>query len=357
MIRVEKARELFKNFDIDALLITSPSNRLYLSGFTGSSGVLLITKDDAFLVTDFRYNDQSREQAKGYNIVIHTAPIPEEIARLTKELSIKKVGFEQDHLTFSAYRTYDNLLTSSNTELIPVTGLVEKLRLIKDDSEIKIIKDAASIADAAFSHIIEFIRPGKTEREVSNELEFFMRSQGAASSSFDIIVASGYRSALPHGVASDKIIESGELVTLDFGAHYKGYCSDITRTVAIGQVSDELKEIYQVVYDAQMLGMKGIKPGMTGKEADALTRDYIASKGYGDYFGHSTGHGIGLDVHEGPALSVKSDTVLETGMIVTVEPGIYVSGLGGVRIEDDALITKDGNESLSHSTKTLLTIS
>jgi Xaa-Pro aminopeptidase len=170
-------------------------------------------------------------------------------------------------------------------------------------------------------------------------------------------VASGYRSALPHGVASDKTIETGELVTLDFGAYYKGYCSDITRTVAIGNVSDELKEIYQVVYDAQMLGMKGIKPGMTGKEADALTRDYIASKGYGDYFGHSTGHGIGLDVHEGPALSVKSDTVLEPGMLVTVEPGIYISGLGGVRIEDDALITKDGNESLTHSTKSLITIS
>ncbi|WNB93576.1 Xaa-Pro peptidase family protein [Bacillus sp. NEB1478] len=357
MNRIEKARELFENYDMDALLITSNANRIYLSGFTGSSGVLLITKNDAILVTDFRYSDQSREQAKDYKIVIHTAPIPEEIAKISKELSIKKIGFEQDHLTFAGYRTYEDQLSSSDTELVPVSGLVEKLRLIKDDSEIKIIKDAASIADAAFSHIIEFIKPGQTEREVSNELEFFMRKNGAASSSFNIIVASGYRSALPHGVASSKVIEKGELVTLDFGAYYEGYCSDITRTVAIGNVSDELKEIYQVVYDAQILGMKGIKPGMTGKEADALTRDYISSKGYGDYFGHSTGHGIGLDVHEGPALSFKSDTILESGMIVTVEPGIYVSGLGGVRIEDDALITKDGNESLTQSTKTLLTIS
>ncbi|MFG6494225.1 Xaa-Pro peptidase family protein [Fictibacillus sp. UD] len=357
MRRVEKARELFETFDIDALLVTSSSNRFYLSGFKGSSGVLLITKEEAILVTDFRYKTQAAEQAEGYRVVMHTAPIPEEVAKLTKELSIQKLGFEQDHVTYSSYRTYEKQLDSQETELVPVTGLVEKLRLIKDESEIKIVKDAASIADAAFSHIIEFIRPGLTEREVSNELEFFMRKNGAASSSFDIIVASGYRSALPHGVASDKKIETGELVTLDFGAYYKGYCSDITRTVAIGNVSDELKEIYQVVYEAQMLGMKGIKPGMTGKEADALTRDYITSKGFGDNFGHSTGHGIGLDVHEGPALSMKSDTILEPGMLVTVEPGIYVSGIGGVRIEDDALITKDGNESLTHSTKTLLTIS
>lgn len=357
MRRIEKARELFETFDIDALLVTSSSNRFYLSGFKGSSGVLLITKEDAILVTDFRYKTQAAEQAEGYRVVMHTAPIPEEIAKLSKELSIGKLGFEQDNVTYSTYRTYENQLNTDETKLVPVTGLIEKLRLIKDESEIKIVKDAASIADAAFSHIIEFIRPGLTEREVSNELEFFMRKNGAISSSFDIIVASGYRSALPHGVASDKIIETGELVTLDFGAYYKGYCSDITRTVAIGNVSDELKEIYQVVYDAQMLGMKGIRPGMTGKEADALTRDYIVSKGYGDYFGHSTGHGIGLDVHEGPALSMKSDTILEPGMLVTVEPGIYVSGLGGVRIEDDALITKDGNESLTSSTKSLLTIS
>ncbi|GGB50827.1 M24 family metallopeptidase [Fictibacillus barbaricus] len=357
MRRIEKARELFETFDIDALLVTSSSNRFYLSGFKGSSGVLLITKEDAILVTDFRYKTQAAEQAEGYRVVMHTAPIPQEIAKLSKELSFGKLGFEQDNVTYSTYRTYENQLNTDETELVPVTGLIEKLRLIKDESEIKIVKDAASIADAAFSHIIEFIRPGLTEREVSNELEFFMRKNGATSSSFDIIVASGYRSALPHGVASDKIIETGELVTLDFGAYYKGYCSDITRTVAIGSVSDELKEIYQVVYDAQMLGMKGIRPGMTGKEADALTRDYIVSKGYGDYFGHSTGHGIGLDVHEGPALSMKSDTILEPGMLVTVEPGIYVSGLGGVRIEDDALITKDGNESLTSSTKSLLTIS
>ena len=190
--------------------------------------------------------------------------------------------------------------------------------------------------------------------EVANELEFFMRKQGAASSSFDIIVASGYRSALPHGVATDKVIEKGELVTLDFGAYYKGYCSDITRTVAVGEISDELKTIYDIVLEAQLRGMEGIKPGMTGKEADALTRDYITEKGYGEYFGHSTGHGIGLEIHEGPALSVRSDVVLEPGMVVTVEPGIYIAGLGGVRIEDDTVVTENGNESLTHSPKELI---
>jgi Xaa-Pro aminopeptidase len=181
-----------------------------------------------------------------------------------------------------------------------------------------------------------------------------MRKNGAISSSFDIIVASGYRSALPHGVASDKVIEKGDFVTLDFGAYYKGYCSDITRTFAVGEPSDELKKIYSTVLKAQLRGMNGIKPGMTGKEADALTRDYIKEQGYGEYFGHSTGHGLGMEVHEGPALSFRSDTALEQGMVVTVEPGIYVAGLGGVRIEDDIVITETGNESLTHSPKELI---
>jgi Xaa-Pro aminopeptidase len=226
--------------------------------------------------------------------------------------------------------------------------------LIKTDSEIKILKVAADIADAAFKHMVEYIRPGLTEMEVSNELEFFMRKAGATSSSFDTIVASGYRGALPHGVASDKIIEKGDMITLDYGAYYKGYVSDITRTLAVGEPDEKLKEIYDIVLQAQMRGMDGIKPGMSGKEADALTRDYITEKGYGEYFGHSTGHGIGLEVHEGPSLASKSEIILEPGMVVTVEPGIYIPGLGGVRIEDDTLITSDHNETLTHSTKDLI---
>lgn len=351
MEKLQRLRSSFEKLGIDALLITSEFNRRYMTGFTGSAGVTLISKDKALFITDFRYVEQASKQCEGFEIVKHTGTIPEEVSEQAKKMGIQKLGFEQDHLTYSAFKSYEKAVKA---ELVPISGVIEKLRLIKGESEIKILKVAADIADAAFKHILDFIRPGVTELAVSNELEFFMRKAGAASSSFDIIVASGYRSALPHGVASDKVIEKGDLVTLDFGAYYNGYVSDITRTVAVGEPDEKLKEVYNIVLEAQLKGMEGIKPGMSGKEADALTRDYITEKGYGEYFGHSTGHGIGLEVHEGPALSTKSDIILEPGMLVTVEPGIYIPGLGGVRIEDDTLITKDHNEKLTHSTKELI---
>lgn len=351
MDKLQKVRDSFEKLGIDGLLITSTYNRCYISNFTGSSGVVLISKDAAKFITDFRYVEQATKQCEGFDIVKHTGTIPEEVALQVKNLAIKRLGFEQEHLTYASFKNYEGAV---DAELVPVSGLIEKIRLIKTDAEIKILKEAAEIADAAYTHILKFIRPGISELDVSNELEFFMRKAGATSSSFDIIVASGTRSALPHGVASDKIIEKGDFVTLDFGAYYKGYVSDITRTLAVGEPDAKLKEIYEIVLGAQQLGMAGIKPGMTGREADALTRDYISAKGYGDYFGHSTGHGIGLEVHEGPALSFKSDLKLEPGMVVTVEPGIYIPGLGGVRIEDDTVITEKGNESLTHSTKELI---
>jgi Xaa-Pro aminopeptidase len=351
MEKIEKLRASFSAHGIDGMLITSQFNRRYVSGFSGSSGVVLISADRAQFITDFRYIEQAAKECQGYEIVKHTGTMQEEVAKQAKELGIQKLGFEEEHLTFSSYNVYKKEV---NCELVPVSGVIEKLRLIKTDAEIKILKVAADIADAAFKHILDFLSPGRTELEVSNELEFFMRKAGAVSSSFDIIVASGYRSALPHGVASDKVIEKGDFVTLDFGAYYQGYVSDITRTVAVGEPEEKLKEIYAIVLEAQLRGMNGIKPGMTGKEADALTRDYITEKGYGEYFGHSTGHGIGLEVHEGPTLSFRSDLVLEPGMLVTVEPGIYIPGLGGVRIEDDTLITKEHNEALTHSTKELI---
>jgi Xaa-Pro aminopeptidase len=351
MEKLEKLRSRFAELGIDGMLITNSYNRRYMTGFTGTAGVALVGQTKAVFITDFRYVEQAAKQVQGYEIIQHTGLIVDEVAKQAAALGIKKLGFEQDHLSFATYKAYEKAV---DAELIPVSGVVEKLRLIKSDSEIKILKEAAEIADAAFKHILDFIRPGVKEIDVANELEFFMRKNGATSSSFDIIVASGYRSALPHGVATDKVIEKGEFVTLDFGAYYKGYCSDITRTVAVGEVSDELKKIYEIVLEAQLRGMAGIKPGMTGREADALTRDYITEQGYGEYFGHSTGHGLGMEVHEGPALSVRSDTVLEPGMVVTVEPGIYIAGLGGVRIEDDTVVTKDGNQSLTHSPKDLI---
>lgn len=351
MGKLEKLRALFAEYDIDGMLVTNPYNRRYITGFTGTAGVAVISQDKAVFITDFRYIEQASKQVQGFEIVKHTGPIVEEVAKQVARLHIQKLGFEQEDVSYATFKAYEQAV---NAELVPTSLVVEKLRLIKSESEIKILKEAAAIADAAFEHILSFIRPGVKEIEVANELEFFMRKQGATSSSFDTIVASGYRSALPHGVATDKVIEKGELVTLDFGAYYNGYCSDITRTVAVGEISDELKTIYNIVLEAQMRGMKGIKPGMTGKEADALTRDYITEKGYGDYFGHSTGHGIGLEIHEGPTLSARSDVVLAPGMVVTVEPGIYIPGLGGVRIEDDTVVTENGNEALTHSPKELI---
>lgn len=351
MEKLQKLRSSFSKLGIDGLLITSEFNRRYMTNFTGSAGVVLISEENAQFITDFRYVEQATAECVGYEIVKHLGSIPAEVAEQAKKLGIKKLGFEQDHLTFSAYKAYEKAVEG---ELVPVSEAIENLRLIKTDAEIKILKEAAKIADAAYQHIIDFIRPGLTELEVSNELEFFMRKAGATSSSFDIIVASGYRSALPHGRASDKVIEKGDIVTLDYGAYYNGYISDITRTLAVGNPDEKLKEIYAIVLEAQLRGVSGIKAGIPGVAADALTRDYITEKGYGEYYGHSTGHGIGLEVHEGPGLSSKSGIILEPNMVVTCEPGIYIPGLGGVRIEDDLIITKDGNELLTHSTKELI---
>jgi Xaa-Pro aminopeptidase len=239
-------------------------------------------------------------------------------------------------------------------DLVPISGLIEKIRLIKTQQEINIIKVACEIADHAFTHILNFIKPGKTELEVSNELEFFMRKQGATQSSFDIIVASGLRSALPHGVATNKVIEKGDFVTLDYGALYNGYISDITRTVAVGEPSGKLVDMYNAVLASQLLALEKVGPGLTGIQADAIARNYLTEKGYGEAFGHSLGHGIGLEVHESPGLSIRSETVLEPGMAVTIEPGVYLPEIGGVRIEDDILITENGNELLTHSSKELI---
>ncbi|TKH27519.1 Xaa-Pro dipeptidase [Bacillus wiedmannii] len=351
MEKIERVRSAFDEAGIDGILLTNEHSRRYMANFTGTAGVVLISKNRAQFITDFRYVEQASKQAVGYEIVQHAGLIIDEVAKQVKELGIQKLGFEQDTLTYSSYSAHKEVI---DAEFIPTSGLVEKLRLIKTDSEIKILKEAAQIADAAFEHILSFIRPGVSEIEVSNELEFFMRKQGATSSSFDIIVASGLRSALPHGVASEKVIETGDFVTLDFGAYYKGYCSDITRTIAVGEPSDKLKGIYNIVLEAQLRGVNGIKAGLTGREADALTRDYITEKGYGEYFGHSTGHGIGLEIHEAPGLAFRSDTVLEPGMAVTVEPGIYIPGIGGVRIEDDIIVTSEGNEVITKSPKELI---
>ena len=351
MIKLDKLRKALVEQNVDGLLITNDYNRRYMTGFTGTAGVSIVSQDDAVFITDFRYTEQAKNQVQDFRIVQHEGNVYKEVATQIEKMGIKLLGFEKDTMTYSMYGTYKSLVSA---ELIPLSGLIEKIRLIKTEQEINIIKVACEIVDKAFSHILEFIKPGKTELEVSNELEFFMRSLGATSSSFDTIVASGVRSALPHGVATNKVIEKGDFVTLDFGALYNGYVSDTTRTIAVGQPSEKLIEMYNTVLESQLLALEKVGPGMTGIEADSIARNYLASKGYGEAFGHSTGHGIGLEVHEGPALSSRSNAVLEPNMVVTIEPGIYLPGIGGVRIEDDILITETGNEKLTHSTKELI---
>jgi Xaa-Pro aminopeptidase len=350
--RLRKLRENMARHSIDGLLLVKPENRRYISGFTGTAGYLLVTEKDAVLITDFRYTEQAKEQSPHFQVVKHGSSAPDEIRSQLKTLGISRLGFEQDYLTYGLYASYREKFEP--VELVPVEGIVEKLRAVKDPQEIESIRKAAEIADAAFSHILGFLKPGITEREVAIELEFYMRKLGAKSSSFDIIVASGVRSSLPHGVASDKKLEKGDFVKMDFGALYQGYCSDITRTVVLGEPNRKQREIYEIVLESQLHALAHMKPGMTGKEADALARDIIKEKGYGDNFGHSLGHGLGLYIHEEPRLSFLSGDILQPGMVVTVEPGIYLEGFGGVRIEDDVVITDSGIEILTSSTKDLL---
>lgn len=351
MNRLEKLRALIASQKVDGFLITNPYNVRYMTGFTGSTGIALVTKSEALFITDFRYIEQAEREVTDFRAVQHKATLVEEIASYVRNLNIQTLGFEKEHITYAQFLLYEKFITKN---LVGLADVIEKIRLIKTPEEIRIIKVACDIVDAAFEHILPQIRPGVTELEIANELEFFMRKSGATSSSFDTIVASGVRSALPHGVATDKIIEKGEFVTLDYGALYNGYVSDTTRTVAVGQPSQQLKEVYEIVLEAQLVGVKTFKPGMTGVEADAVVRDVIRSHGYGEAFGHSTGHGIGLEVHEGPGLSHRSNHRLEAGMTVTCEPGIYLPGIGGVRIEDDVLITADGNDVLTHAPKELI---
>lgn len=351
MSRLNKIRESMKKRNIEALLITSPYNLRYVSNFTGTTGLSLITLEKAYFVTDFRYTEQAATQAVGFEIVKNNGPIYDEVARLVEKEAIETVGFEQD---FISYSTFDLLEQIVSSELIPVSNLIEELREVKDSTEIEIIKKACSISDAAFSYILGVIKPGMSEIEVANLLDFHMRELGATGVSFETIVASGIRSAMPHGVASKKLIETGDFITIDFGCYYEGYVSDMTRTIAIGEPNAKMKEIYAITLEAQLKVIEAAKPGMTGVELDAIARDHIASYGYGEAFGHSTGHGIGLEIHEGPNVSKLATKKFVKGNVITNEPGIYLPGIGGVRIEDDLVITEFGNEVIVHSSKELI---
>jgi Xaa-Pro aminopeptidase len=351
--RINKLRSLFPSAAIDALLVMKPENRRYLSGFTGSAGYLLITETDAVLITDFRYVEQAAAEAPRFTIVQHDS-LWETVRDQLVQRHVKRVGFEKEFVSFA---TFEQMKAAfADVDLVPAEPLVDQLRQVKDPDEIAKIRKAAEIVDQTFRHILHFLRPGVTEQDIALELETAMRKAGASGPSFQTIVASGKRSSLPHGIASRKLLESGDFVTLDFGAVYEGYCSDLTRTVVLGEPSEKHREIYRMVLEAQRRALEGIRPGMRGEEADALARRYIQELGYGEYFGHGLGHGLGLAIHEEPRLAMHVQTVLEPGMVVTVEPGIYLPDWGGVRIEDDIVITETGCDILTTSPKELLAV-
>ncbi|MGX6978515.1 M24 family metallopeptidase [Vagococcus elongatus] len=349
--RVDKLRDKMKEQSISSFLVTSPYNLRYVSGFTGTTGLALITMNKAYFVTDFRYTEQAAEECEGYEIIQNIGPIYDEVKTIVDQDSLTSLAFEETFVTYGTYQVLSELLAC---DLLPVKGIIEELREVKEPSEILVIKKACEIADQAFEHILDFIEPGMTELTVANELDFFMRSLGASGVSFDTIVASGVRSAMPHGVASKKTIQKGDLITLDYGCYYEGYVSDMTRTIALGEPTEKLKELHQLVLDAQLMVIEAAKPGMTGVQLDGVARNYFASKGHAEAFGHSTGHGIGLEIHEGPNVSRLAEKTFVPGNVITNEPGLYYPEVGGVRIEDDLLVTESGVELLTHSSKELI---
>lgn len=350
--RLESLRKEFREKELDAILVTSATNRRYLTGFTGSAGNVLVTQDRAILITDFRYMEQAAIEAPIYEVILHKGIIREKIAELISGNAIGSIGFEEEYVTYQEYCEYVAAFVGS--KVVATNSIVEGLRIIKDDNELAIIKKAIEIAEEAFTQLLPEIRAGVSERELAVNLEYYMRQLGAEGASFPIIFASGARSALPHGAPTDKLIEHGDLVTVDFGASYQGYVSDITRTVAVGEVNSQQSEIYRIVLEAQLNALAKVKPGMTGIEADLFTRDVITGYGYGENYGHGTGHGIGMDVHEAPSVSTRGQEVLKPGMVITIEPGIYLPDIGGVRIEDDVLVTADGLEVLTKLRKELV---
>lgn len=351
MSRLEKFRRKMEQEKLDAFIIASPENRRYMSGFTGTRAVLLITLDKAYLLTDFRYIQQATAQAPDFQVIKIT-----DMYSSLSELAQKalRIGFEEEFTTYAEFLNLKEALPQA--EWVPQSTLVLELRSIKDAEELKKIRQAVKLADDAFTHILHFIEAGQTEEEIALELEFAMRREGASGGSFDFIVASGLRSSMPHGVASSKKLERGDFLTMDYGAIYQGYCSDITRTVCLGQPTEKQQEIYEIVLRAQKAGIDALKPGIPGKEVDAIARGIIADAGYGDYFGHGLGHSVGLAIHEGPNLSLREERILQPGMVITIEPGIYIPDWGGVRIEDMAVITENGCEVLTQAKKEFIII-
>lgn len=348
--RINKLREYLKEKEIDGAFLSFQHNVYYFSGFTGGDDArLIITADKAYIITDSRYTFQVTEQCPEFIPEITSALNRDSIYNILKNEGIKSLAFENSSISYSEYKLLSDITDEQSIKLYNLDFFIEKnLRNFKDSDEISRILTACKIAEESFLELMDFIKPGMTEREVATELEYKMRKKGADGPSFDTIVASGVRSSMPHATASDKIIEKGDIVTIDFGAVYNKYCSDHTRTFFVGNPSEsnksqfnKLRDIYQVVLESQQYAIDNFVYGMTGIEVDKLARDYIDSKGYGIYFAHGLGHGVGLEVHEQINLNKRGKDKLENGYVFSIEPGIYIENLGGVRIEDLFTISGD----------------
>ncbi|SYZ73853.1 Uncharacterized peptidase YqhT [Candidatus Zixiibacteriota bacterium] len=351
--RIKRIQAFLKTENLDGLVVTRAASLRYLSGFSSPDAVLVVQTGRADFLTDFRYIDQSKEEVRGAKITITVGDC---IGGLKNQKQLQgrhlRYGYEPEYLTCDNLTRIQNELPGAL--LIPINNAVEQFAVTKDKIEIGYIRKAAQIADTAFERILNYIRPGIRENEIRAELEYQMMTLGSERPAFDTIVASGYRSGMPHGVASEKKIAKGDFVTMDFGATYNGYCCDITRTVVMGKASPRQKRIYNLVLKAQKAAIDKVKAGVSGKAIDLAARNIIDRAGFKKNFGHGTGHGIGLFIHSKPSVSTRSQDIMKRGMVITVEPGIYISGWGGVRIEDDVVVTTTGGSILNRAPKFLL---
>lgn len=351
--RIENLLVEMKKSGIEGLFLMREANVRYISGFTDSDSYVFITEKENFFITDGRYIEQAQKQCPDYKVIKWGKPVGtlgDTVNQIVKELELKSVGFEKDKMTYGLYEDFREKI--NGVELIPTSGLVEKLRFIKDEEEIANIREACRIADVAFEKILNFIKPGMTESRVALELEYYMRKEGASGVGFDTILISGKKTSLLHGKPDNKVIEDGDLITLDYGALYNGYISDMTRTIGVGHLDDKKTEIYNLVKQAQEEGLKTIKAGVNGKTPDDRIREII--KDYEKYYYAGIGHGVGRELHEQPFLGKYCDRTLQENCVITLEPGLYMPGWGGVRIEDTIVVRKKGYEILTNSTKELI---
>ncbi|HLN13082.1 MAG TPA: Xaa-Pro peptidase family protein [bacterium] len=349
-----RTRRYLADAGVDGLLLFKPENRRYATGFTGSAGLACVTAGDALLAVDFRYYEQAAAQAPACEVLRAGTDVVAALAEAVRSRGARRVGFESEFVPFAHVERWRGKFAAS--ELVPL-GDVDRLRWVKDDAEIAAIQRAAELADAGFAHMLTVLRPGITERWAAAELEIFLRRAGAERLSFETVFASGPRSALPHGRPTDRVLAAGDFVTMDYGPVIEGYTADCTRTVVLGGPDARQREIYALVLEAQRAALAAVRAGVSSRAVDAAARSVIEAGGYGEAFGHGLGHGIGLEIHEGPSLSQRMDVPLEPGMVVTIEPGVYVPGWGGVRIEDDVVVTSDGGRVLTHAPKDLRILS